>query len=103
MTENEFNELADAVFARIERAIDGSDADIDYDSNGTVMEIEFEDGSKVIVNRHVPNREIWLAAKSGGFHYALQDGRWFSQRDGSELFAKLGDLVQLGTGRRLDI
>lgn len=103
MTENEFNELADAVFARIERAIDGSDADIDYDSNGTVMEIEFEDGSKVIVNRHVPNREIWLAAKSGGFHYALQDGRWFSQRDGSELFAKLSDLVQLGTGRRLDI
>jgi CyaY protein len=103
MTENEFNELADAVFARIEQAIDGSDADIDYDSNGTVMEIEFEDGSKVIVNRHVPNREIWLAAKSGGFHYALQDGRWFSQRDGSELFAKLGDLVQLGTGRRLTL
>ena len=101
MSENEFNELADAVFARIERAIDGSDADIDYDSNGTVMEIEFEDGSKVIVNRHVPNREIWLAAKSGGFHYALQDGRWFSQRDGSELFAKLDELVHYATGARL--
>ena len=102
MTESEFNEVADAVFARIEQAIDDADADIDYDSNGSVMEIEFADGSKVIVNRHVPNREIWLAAKSGGFHYALQDERWFSQRDGSELFAKLGELVQLGTGNRLD-
>ena len=102
MTENEFNELADAVFERIEQALDDSDADIDYDSNGTVLEIEFADGSKVIVNRHVPNREIWLAAKSGGFHYALQDGSWFSQRDGSELFAKLGELVQLGTGSKLD-
>jgi len=102
MTENEFNELADAVFARIEKALDGSDGDIDYDSNGSVLEIEFADGSKVIVNRHVPNREIWLAAKSGGFHYALQEGRWFSQRDGSELFAKLSELVQLGTGNKLD-
>jgi CyaY protein len=102
MTESEFNEIADAVFQRIEQAIDDSDADIDYDSNGSVLEMEFADGSKVIVNRHVPNREIWLAAKSGGFHYALQNGRWFSQRDGSELFAKLGDLVQLGTGSKLD-
>lgn len=102
MTENEFNELADAVFARIELALDGSDGDIDYDSNGSVMEIEFGDGSKIIVNRHVPNREIWLAAKSGGFHYSLQNERWFSERDDSELFAKLGELVQLGSGVKLD-
>ena len=103
MTESEFNELADAVFQRIEQAIDSGDADIDYDSNGTVMEIEFEDGSKVIVNRHVPNREIWLAAKSGGFHYSYQDGIWFSQRDGSELFAKLSELLQNGSGKKLDL
>ncbi len=103
MTEGEFNELADAVFARIEQAIDDSDADIDYDSNGTVIEIEFEDGGKIVVNRHVPNREIWLAAKSGGFHYNYQDGKWLSQRDGSELFAKLGEVVLLGSGKRIDL
>ncbi|MDP1633570.1 MAG: iron donor protein CyaY [Gallionellaceae bacterium] len=103
MTENEFKEQADAVFKRIEATLDASDADIEYDSNGSVLEMEFADGSKVIVNRHVPNREIWLAAKSGGFHYAMVDGRWFSQRDGSELFAKLGELVQIGSGQKLDI
>lgn len=103
MNESEFKELADEVFERIEAAIDASDADIEYDSNGTVLEMEFADGSKVIVNRHVPNREIWLAARSGGFHYAMQDGRWFSQRDGSELFARLGELVQIGSGKKLDI
>ena len=101
MTENEFNKLADAVFQRIEQALDDSDTGIDYDSNGSVLEMEFADGSKIVVNRHVPNREIWLAARSGGFHYALQDGRWVSQRDGSELFDKLGELVQLGTGKKL--
>lgn len=102
MTENEFNKLADAVFERIEQALDASDADIEYDSNGTVLEMEFEDGSKVIVNRHVPNREIWLAAKSGGFHYGYENDQWLSRRDGSELFSKLGELVQLGTGKQLD-
>jgi CyaY protein len=50
----------------------------------------------------VPNREIWLAAKSGGFHYSRQNERWFSERDDSELFAKLGELVQLGSGIKLD-
>jgi CyaY protein len=89
MTEHEFNAAADTVFRRIEQANDASDQDIDYDSDGVVMQIEFENGNKIIVNRHVPNREIWLAAKSGGFHYALLDGVWRSQRDGSELFSKL--------------
>lgn len=103
MNESEFKELADAVFDRIEAALDAGDADIEYDNNGSVLEMEFADGSKAIVNRHVPNKEIWLAAKSGGFHYAMQDGRWYSQRDDSELFAKLGELVQLGSGKKLDI
>ena len=101
MTESEFNELADAVFARIEQAIDASDADIDYDSNGAVLEIEFADGSKLIVNRHAPNQEIWLAAKSGCFHFGYRDGNWSSQRDGSELYAKLGELVRAGSGEEI--
>ncbi len=99
MTENDFNAQADAVFARIEQALDNTD--IDYDSNGTVMELEFADGGKVIINRHVPNQEIWLAAKSGGFHYQYSGGKWLSQRDGSELFAKLSELVLKGSGETL--
>lgn len=92
MTEDEFNRLADTVFQRIEQANDNSGQDIDYDSNGVVMEIEFGNGNKIIVNRHNPNQEIWVAARSGGFHYSIIDGRWVSQRDGSELFGKLAEL-----------
>ena len=98
MTESEFNELADTVFERIERAVDASGADIECSLHGGVLELEFEDGSKIIVNRHGPNREIWLAARSGGFHYAWQEGRWTSRRDGSELFGKLTELVKAGCG-----
>ncbi len=101
MTESEFNELADAVFARIEQAIDASSTDIECSLNGGVLELEFDDGSKIIINRHTPNREIWLAARSGGFHYAWQDGRWLSRRDDSELFDKLAELVKSGCGTAL--
>ena len=101
MTENEFNELADAVFKRIEQTLDASGTDIECNLNGPVLELEFEDGSKVIINRHGPNQEIWLAAKSGGFHYAMQDGQWISKRDGSELFRKLEELVRLGSEETL--
>lgn len=101
MTENEFNTLADAVFARIERALDTADADLDYDSNGNVMTIEFADGGKLIVNRHTPNREIWLAAKSGGFHFSRQGAQWINTRDGGELFAELERLVQAGCGEHV--
>ena len=98
MTENEFNELADEVFNRIEQAIDASGADIECNLDGPVLELEFDDGSQIIINRHGPNQEIWLAAKSGGFHYAYQDGQWVSRRDGNELFGKLGELVKIGAG-----
>jgi CyaY protein len=101
MTESEFTQLADAIFARIEAAIDSIDTDIESNMNGPVLELEFEDGSKVIINRHTPNQEMWLAAKSGGFHYQYQAGRWRSHRDGSELFSKLSELVQLGSGEHI--
>ena len=98
MTENEFNELADAVFKRIEQAIDASSAEIECSLNGSVLELEFADGSQIVINRHGPSQEIWLAAKSGGFHYACQDGQWMSRRDRSDLFGKLGELVKMGVG-----
>jgi CyaY protein len=102
MTESDFNELSDAVFARIEQAIDASGADIECNLNGAVMEIEFVDGSQVIVNRHAPNQEMWLAAKSGGFHYHFDNEHWLSRRDKSEFFSQLAQLIQLGAGIKID-
>ena len=92
MTESEFNQLADAALARIETAIDDCDGDVECNRSGNVLEIEFDNGQKIIVNRHDVNQEIWVAAKSGGFHYAWQDGVWRSRRDDGELFEKLTEL-----------
>ncbi|MBI5438285.1 MAG: iron donor protein CyaY [Nitrosomonadales bacterium] len=92
MTESEFNQLADAALARIETAIDNGGGDAECNRSGNVLEIEFGNGQKIVINRHDVNREIWVAAKSGGFHYAWQNGVWHSRRDGSELFGKLVEL-----------
>ena len=88
----------------IERALEASGADLDFElKEGGVLEIEFEDGSKIIVNRHGAAREIWVAARSGGFHFRWDGEAWRDTRDGTELFAALSRLVsqQLGRGIRL--
>ncbi|MBB5018333.1 CyaY protein [Chitinivorax tropicus] len=93
MDESDFLDAAEAVFNRIETAIDASGLDIECNLNESVMELEFDDGTKIIVNRHTPNRELWIAARSGGFHYAWRDDAWRNTRDGSEFFASLARLV----------
>lgn len=104
MEETEFNRLAEATLARIEQALDDCGADIDCVLQpGGVLELEFGDGSKIIINRHAAAREIWVAARSGGFHFRYDDGRWVGTRDGAELFAALGRLASEQAGGRVDL
>jgi CyaY protein len=70
----------------IEEAIDESEADVDYEVTGNVMTLEFENRSQIIINRQEPMREIWLASKSGGFHFKLIDDKWTCSKTGMELF-----------------
>lgn len=99
MEEKEFNALAEATLARIEQALDGCSFEIDYEVQpGGVLELEFDDGSKIIINRHLAAREIWVAAKSGGFHFRPENGRWVGTRDGAELFAALSRLASEQSG-----
>ena len=96
MNDSEFKALADAALERIEAALDraADDADLDWSRVATgVLEIEFADGSKIIVNKHGVAREIWVAARSGGFHFRFDGARWCDTRDGEELLAKLSRLA----------
>jgi len=99
MEESAFNALAEAELARIETALENCAADLDIEPKpGGVLEIEFENGTKMIINRHTAAREIWVAAKSGGFHFRPEGGRWLATRDGAELYAMLSDLVRQQSG-----
>lgn len=91
MDEREFNALADAALRRIEDAIEASGADVDLEVKpGGILELEFDNGSKIVINRHTAAREIWLAAKSGGFHFRPQGDHWVGTRDGEDLMVAIG-------------
>jgi CyaY protein len=98
MNESEFEALAGAALEKIERALEKIDADFEVKEGG-VLEIEFDDGSKIIVNRHGAAREIWVAARSGGFHFRWDGAAWRDTRDGGELFAALSRLVSQQGGQ----
>jgi len=99
MNETEFEALAGEALQAIERALEASAIDADFElKEGGVLEIEFADGSKIIVNRHGAAREIWVAARSGGFHFRWDGSAWRDTRHGTELFAALSKLVSAQSG-----
>lgn len=104
MDEREFNGYADAMLARIEQALEKCGDEVDFEiGSGGVIELEFDHGggSKIVINRHSAAREIWIAAKSGGYHFrmdAADPRHWQGTRDGAELFEVLSRCISDQSG-----
>lgn len=106
MNESEFHDIADETIESIQDAIDESGADIDYDEIGGVLTLEFDDGSKIIFSKQPPALQLWVAAKSGGFHFDFEQDshRWICDSgDGEELYAMLSRLVAEQGGMEVDL
>lgn len=102
MEDKEFNALADLALTGIDVAFEASGADVDCElAAGGVLEIEFADGSKIIVNRHGVAREIWVAARSGGFHFRWDGEVWRDTRDGVELMSRMSSLASQQAGEQI--
>jgi CyaY protein len=104
MDESEFAALAERALERIEAALEASGVDVDLErKDGGVLEIEFADGSKMIINRHAAAREIWVAARSGGYHCRWDGSAWRDTRSGTELFSLLSQLVSAQSGDEVEL
>jgi CyaY protein len=92
--------LAEAALDRVERALEASvpDAELERGAGG-MLNIEFANGTEMVINRHAVAREIWVAGKAGGFHFRYDGSNWRDTRDGSELFVALSKLVSAQSGR----
>ncbi len=97
----EFNETVDALFDHIVETIDESEAADDAELNQGVLEITCNNQSKIIINRHAPTQEIWVAAKSGGYHFRWTDGVWVDTRSGEPLSDAISRVVFEQTGVRV--
>ena len=98
MDEREFETLAEQTLrdfmARIEDALD-----VDVDLRGGILTIEFDDGRQYVLNKHGPNKQLWLSSPlSGASHYDhdATTGGWRSTRGGPPLADLLAaELAQL--------
>ncbi len=92
MNESDFDQIAEDTMVAIEEAIEDCGVDIDYDNAGGILTLEFADGSQIIVNKQAPLTQIWVAARSGGYHfdYDAAEECWRLQGSGEELFSCLG-------------
>jgi CyaY protein len=98
MTESEFFVRTNELFTLIEAEVDSADIEVEPNVNEGVLEFEFADGSKIIVNRHAVNQEVWVAAKGGGFHYQFDGEEWHNTRSGTPLLTELAEHISRQAG-----
>lgn len=100
MTETEFMAVSQKVIDGIEAAFDAAGIDVDLERKGDgILEIEFESGSKIVINSQTPMRQIWVAARSGGFHFAQHGAAWTDTRSGERLQTLLARITAEQSGQ----
>jgi len=97
--------LAESLLGAIELACDRindeSDADIDNQRVGGMVTLTFANRSQIIVNLQKPLHEIWMAAKSGGYHYKWSGTAWQDTKGQGEFFAALSTNASQQAGMAL--
>lgn len=105
LTEARFHDLVDATQQSLETLFDESGADVDIEISAGMMTIKFEDnGSQLILSRQEPLRQLWLAARSGGYHfdYNEETGKWECEKSEELLTEILARATLEQAGLELD-
>ena len=93
MTDPEFLDYAEALLKAVEescdRLNDETDADVDNQRVGSMVTLTFPNRSQIIINLQKPLHEVWMAAKSGGYHYRWDQGQWLDTKGHGEFFEAL--------------
>lgn len=105
MTDLEYLDHAEAVLKAVEAACDRindeTDADIDNQRVGGMVTLVFRNGSQIVINLQKPLHEIWMAARSGGYHYKFDGAQWMDTKGAGEFFAHLTREASAQSGQAL--
>ena len=104
LSEAHFHDLVDATQQAVEEIFDDSGLDVDLENSGGVLTVRFDNGSQLIFSRQAAIRQLWLAARSGGFHfdYDLETERWICDSSDELLGEMLLRIVSEQAGEELD-
>ncbi|MDD2711663.1 MAG: iron donor protein CyaY [Simplicispira sp.] len=93
MTDLEFMNRAEQLLLAVEqccdRINDTTDADVDSQRTGGMITLTFPNRTQIIINQQKPLHEMWMAAKSGGYHYRFDGAEWLDTKGAGEFFASL--------------
>jgi CyaY protein len=106
--DKQFHQLGSNLLQSIEAADDELDLDLDVErQGGNVINIRFRDKSVIVVNTQPPLHEIWVAAKSGGYHYrwagTMTNPLWLDTKTGKELLSDLTEFASAQAGQTVKI
>jgi CyaY protein len=93
--------LLKAVEAHCDRINEQTDADIDNQRVGGMVTLTFPSSSQIVINLQKPLQEVWMAARSGGYHFRWRDGQWLDTRDQQEFFGQLSREASAQSGLAL--
>lgn len=106
MDRKQYLELADACLARVERFAEPFDPDeMDFSTTDGVVTLEFPGGARYVLNRQAAASQMWFAAGARAWHYGWDAARgtWVDDRDGHDLFARVGEVVSQKLGRTVSV
>ena len=102
MTDLEFLDRAESLLRALEqqcdRINDDTEADIDNQRVGSMITLTFGNRSQIIVNLQKPLHEVWLAARSGGYHYRFDGQQWVDTKGQGEFWTQLSRDVSAQVG-----
>lgn len=110
--DKQFYQLGSNLLQSIEVALEAADDELDLDldverQGGNVINIRFKDKSVIVVNTQPPLHEIWVAAKSGGYHYrwagTVAKPLWLDTKTGKELLSDLTEFASAQAGQAVKI
>lgn len=101
LSQSQYLDLAERALRAVENAADA--AELDSRRDGSVLNLELDNGEQIIINLQAPVQELWLASKSGAYHFRCHDGRWLDTREGRSFAELLLQAVLEQGGPRLDL
>lgn len=104
LSEARYHDLIDAVQVEIEDVFDDSGLDVDLENSAGVLTVRFENGSQLILSRQEPLRQLWVAARSGGFHFDYDESseRWICDSSDEPLGELLARVTHEQAGEALE-
>lgn len=97
-----YDETLLAIEEAVEEAIDFIETELDFETINDILTLTCEDGTSIIITRQSATSQLWLAARSGGFHFDLVDGQWICDSDQESLGIKLSGICRSQGGVDID-